>query len=366
MRRSVAGQLAIAAYPLRDRDGSVVVPAPSGIAALDTAWIQAAHDLLPSTGGRVRLQPGTYVLDGSSSPSLTFSKPIALQGHGKQEWASGTDTGSAATKLTLDHATATALSITATTTFSIRDLSLVNNHATPPSAGAGIAVTGSGVSDYVFDNVSVIGFYRCVDVQQGINWLMTSSHIQDFVQDGLRIQNLSNPDFGDMGVTNTYFYRGPNSLTGAIGLHWMSSGGLRLESSKFNINGSPSADGSLGLYIAPAASVVTGDIFVVGCSIENFDYGIAMEFAVTSASSVSNIVIANNNILATTACASLAVNASGHYNNLAILGNVFTGGGIGLSLQNLNRASYGPNVYNVSGTALSVTTCTNSLQVANG
>jgi hypothetical protein len=45
----------------------------------DTAAIQAAHDSLPSSGGRIELSQGTYVIS-----SVTFTKPVELRGKGRK------------------------------------------------------------------------------------------------------------------------------------------------------------------------------------------------------------------------------------------------------------------------------------------
>lgn len=372
MRRSVAGQLAIAAYPVKDRAGSIVVPKPSGVAAQDTAWIQAAHDLLPSTGGRVRLQPGAYSLV-TSDPALTFSKPILLEGCGMAPIRVGSPLGytttDAGTILQYGSTTGTAISVTTTDSFRIRDLALVNTAAsTPPSAGAGIALTGEA-SSFDLTSISVVGFYRCVDIQKGAEWTISRCYIADFVTDGIRIQNIGDVDTGDQTIYGSWIYCGPHTLGSPNGIQWQSGGGLRIENNKFN-NLPAVGFGGQAIYFNAAASVVTSDLFIVGNSIENYNYGIAFAFTPGASSALSKIVISSNEIYGGNgACVALAPGSTGLYSYVSILGNIFSGNGTttGLHLDKVDHVTYGPNVYGTGlSTGLSVGTITNSTQVANG
>ncbi|MHB2025130.1 MAG: hypothetical protein ACYCPQ_00620 [Elusimicrobiota bacterium] len=60
---------------------TVVVPAPTGVAATDAANVQAAVNGLPAAGGRVVLREGTYVI--GKAIALPSGKPVWISGQGR-------------------------------------------------------------------------------------------------------------------------------------------------------------------------------------------------------------------------------------------------------------------------------------------
>jgi len=60
---------------------TIVVAAPTGVAATDTANIQAAINALPASGGKVVLREGTYALNATIN--LPSGKPVWILGQGR-------------------------------------------------------------------------------------------------------------------------------------------------------------------------------------------------------------------------------------------------------------------------------------------
>jgi len=338
--------------------GSILyVAPPTGVAATDTAAIQAAHDSLPTAGGIVQLARGHYAIN-----ALTFSKPIQLIGHGKVTPPDGSLAAvAAATTLQFDHTTGVAITMTTTSTFLLRDFDLVNT--TTPTAGAGILVQGSAgvyARSFQFINISVRGFFTNVHVQDGQGWLMQRCYLGDWVQEGLWIENTILADAGDMGIEGTYFAWGPNNQVAANhGITWKSSGGLRLINSKFNwySSGHTVPANSIAVQIAPSAGIGTSSIIISGCSIENFAYGIAL--TASSAATVGEVVISGCELLSDTACVAIVPGLTGVFSEINITGNTFNGKttGAGIQLENCDNVKYGPNAF---------TNCTSNVQNLSG
>ncbi len=324
----------------------ILVAAPTGVAATDNAAIAAAITACP-TGGVVQLQTGTYaIIDGTTTTSIAIAKKLTLRGHGGADalWANF------GTLLTVDHATAVGISISAHGVH-IENLAIQNTHVTAPTAGAGIrTVTGGGNSTHYGPDLSVRGFYYCVDHQAGAEWSMDPScFMYDFVYCGLRIQNVDLVDGGDMAVSGQFIAGPTNNATAAI--QWLSGGGFRGYAIK--INNRSSAVLTIGIDMELQDGVSTADFLVLGSSIENVKYGVLLEHAGPSNTGIfRNIVICGNEFQTTIAAANgVAISASltGKVSVVNISGNVFlnfgSGTTYGILFSKIDNASHGPNVF---------------------
>ena len=311
------------------------VSAPTGVAATDTANIQAAHDALGSSGGMVLLQPGTYVLS-TSSPSLNFTKQIHLKGHGYQN-----------TFLSLDSATGVAIQSTGKYCI-FEDFMLENVHATTPTAGAGIQIPTGGATGQdsynIYNRIWLNGFYINLDQQYGAGWNMSNCLIWQYASTGVKIQNLTNSDAGDMTINGCTFLS--NIAAAHKAVVWASGGGLRFINNKVN-SSTTAGTGTFGLIVQPSATAATSNILITGNSIENVDTGFIVN---TAGGTLKNIVINGNQFSMPTGstsyiCVDINPSSTSKISNLNVFGNIVVGGGYGLNIVNINNMKYGPNVY---------------------
>lgn len=321
--------------------GPTIIPA-TGVAATDTAAIQAAHDALPSTGGDIRLGPGTYAIT-----ALTISKPVRFQGVGPSNGPLSAAVGNSATSLTkITCASATDNAITVTADGCVfENFELTNISGTAPTAGAGIAIT-SGGAGIRYRNVSISKFYRCWDIATGHEWYMTDCIAFDFVRNGMRIRNTALPDGGDMGIVNSQFIAGPTNATPNAAIEWCSGGGLRFSNNKINKRGSVTL--TLGFFFHPDDGISTSVFTMTNNSIENVNYGIySDDTGNTGTGTISKIVISSNEFLVLAKQIAFVRATSGRLKDVVISGNVFTSATAtaGLTLGNVDDVLLVGNQY---------------------
>lgn len=338
--------------------GPVHLYVPStGVAATDTAAFVAAHDALPAGGGVITLDAGPYLVNPDV---ITFSKPVHIIGQGGSGGATSTAGGyteSALTTIRCASPTGTVFNVTAHACV-FEHFHLKNTSPTAPRAGAGIAVTSGGAGTR-FNAITVSGFYRNIDIQRGFEWYMSDCAIYDFVKTGLRIQDVTLPDGGDMGIVNCQFMAGPNNLSPQACLEWVSGGGLRVIGCKFNQRGSATA--LIGIFLHPADNIATSVFTITGNSIENSSYGIYCDdnANVLNNGTITKIAITGNEFDCPTKVIALNRAAVSTLAQVVITGNVFsTPGTAGISLANIDTVVIAANSL-VNG-------LTQPLQIATG
>lgn len=321
---------------------------PTGVAATDTATIQAACDSLPAAGGIVQLCRGNYAIN-----PLTLTTPVLLAGHGR-----GGGTGGA-TQLSYSGSTGVAITVAATSV-TLRDFALQNTSGVTPVSGSGVQLgtnaNHAGATSLL--SVSVRGFFTNVDLQYpGSSYIFHRCQISDMVSVGISVQNLANADEGDGAIMDSFIITGPNNLGGSIkGIAWKSSGGLRIIGNKFNSTGGPPGPAnSTAAEFEPSDGISTSIVLVSSNSIENYSYGVVASVAGGgSTGKLSDIVVSSNEILAVTTGVYVAPPAASLISNISVLGNSINGSTIGLSLANIDNIKYGPNVYSGCTTNISV------------
>lgn len=323
--------------------------APTGVAATDTAAIQAAHDALPSLGGEIRLTGGVYSLLASG---LSFTKPVKLRGVGKSAGAVSVPANypadTAITRIEYSSTTGTAITVSSNACL-FQDFHLINTSVTAPTAGAGIAVTTGGGAGFEYRSISVAGFYRNIDHGNGFEWTMDACTIFDFVQAGIRIANPALPDGGDMGITNCQIMAGPNRATAVAGIEWVSSGGLRVANCKFNRRGAGTL--SVGIYLHPADGIQTSVFQIDDNSFENMGYGIYSDDAGnTGTGLIGKINIKDNEFYCLTKALALLRTTTGKTNLVQIKDNIVTSTGAnnataGIQISNMDTVQIGGNMY---------------------
>lgn len=317
----------------------MIVPPPTGIAAIDSANLASSISECPA-GGVVQMQAGTYALGTSG---LSISKNITLRGTGGADalWANF------GTLITFTSTTGVAIGISS---HGVRLDNFALQNTGTPTAGAGIqTTTGGGNSTHYGPNLSVRGFYYNVDHQAGFEWFMDPSFFSyDFVQCGLRIQNVDSVDAGDM-VVSGLFIAGPNNNAHAA-IQWLTGGGFRGESIKINNRNAKTC--LIGVNMELQDGVTTSDFLLSNSSIENVSWGFLCENAGPSnTGAFSNIILQANEWLCVggsgTQCVAIAPATTSRVSAVNIGGNVIVGGSAqnGVYFSNLNNASHGPNIF---------------------
>lgn len=245
-----------------DRIGVVAVDAPTGVAATDTAAIQAAHDALPTRGGKILVPSGDELL---TAAGLTFAKRVVLIGTGRGIW-DGSSVSS--TLLLANSATATAVTISAAAAgSSVENLVLDNMSASDPTAGYGLKFANAQNS-YV-SHAWIHGYYDNLRIEGGCYYYVSESFFNAPVRYGIFVSNASAPDAGDavihaVGIDAT----GSARTSSTAGIRWESGGGLRISDSKI-VGQVGQGQFQTGIDFAVADGVTTSDLFVQGTSIEN-------------------------------------------------------------------------------------------------
>ena len=313
------------------------VAAPTGVAATDSAAIQEAHDVLPSTGGIVLLRHGTYVLDPASP--LAFSKAIYLKGHGRK-----------ATTLTIDTATVTPIGVTATGAI-FEDFTLQNVHATAPTAGAGIAVTANG-NRTRYRDIEIDSFYICIDQQYGNGWVADRCFISDYKSVGIKVQNLAATDSGDGAITNCQISSSVAATT--TGILFNSGGNLRIIGNQ--LYGGDAGNNNCGISVSPLDGVNTSDILIYSNSIEDFIYGVRGQLPGSATGVCQAIQIVGNEFFSTTAgdCINFDMGTASRISEIIVSGNRLRSGSRAVVLGNVDLVTLGSNLSSAN-TALTFT-----------
>lgn len=314
---------------------------PTGVAATDTAAIQAAHDNLPSSGGDIRLAPGVFTV---TQGGVNFTKSnVRLCGSGSggspTSTAGGYTDAGGITTIQCDSTTGNAIASSGNACI-FQDFHIVNTHVADPTSGAGIAITGGGASNR-YINVTVNGFYNCIDVANGFEWFMTGCILYNFKRAGLRIASPTLPDAGDMGVVNNQFIAGPTRTAPLAGVEWVSGGGLRFVGNKVNKRGTITQ--TIGLFFHPADGIATSVFTISGNSFENCSYGIfSDDTGNTGTGRISKIAILGNEFLNSIKAIYFNRTSTDKLKVVTIVGNSFA---TGISLHNTDRVRIASNIY---------------------
>lgn len=219
-RYNSLGQVGNATYLQR-------VPDPTGVAATDAAAIQAAHDALPATGGRITLGTGTYNL---GTTTVTLSKPVIMEGCGgpSATWSK------CPTQISYTSPTGTAI-VMASECVTLRDFGVRYTGGSTPTAGAGIATSGAWPVGHGMriQDVGVMGFWADFVIDSGAEWWMTNVFAYDPVKYGIVLG-----DVIDVRLVAPQVIAGPNNLTPDSAFYLTMAGGVTIIGPKVNNRGS--------------------------------------------------------------------------------------------------------------------------------
>lgn len=287
----------------------------------DTVNFQSAINAAMSSGSRLFIDPGTYLI----SAPLVISSPMTMLGAGQSisiiKLASGT----------IDGIDVTSLSPVQLENFRVSGVS-------GATAGALIKVGPSSVDAAYesFRDLSVENGFIAINMNNAILWSIDRCVIDSPASIGVLVQSLSNPDEGDSSISNTIFRI---SSTGSA-IWQTSSGGLRVENNKF-------LAGQHGYVLALNAGASTSDLIIVGNSFEEQSMD-SITGIKGSGPGFANIVISGNQFALAKNNINFNDQTPGYLSVLSINGNIFRGIGPGSVAITLN----GESVFSVNSNTI--------------
>jgi hypothetical protein len=297
---------------------------PGATASANLAAIQKAIDSLPAGGGILTALPGIYNLFGT----VGVTKPIFMLGSGSSN--SGTVFNQTGTN-TLSFSVNTAESV-----------SLLNFQLRPGAGGTGIKfdstpTTTQNVRSNI-NNVMCYGGAIGVDFTRAMTFTVEKYYgaLQTTASISIRNASTATQDIGDSNILSSVIDCG--AASGASGIMWYGSGGLRVANNKFQ-------NGVANIDLAPETGVNTSDILLVGNSFENSQYGVRAQSPLGGL--CSNLMITGNQF-AIQSVAQIFFN-SANFRDIAIVGNVFANGTTGvipINLAALDGAEVSGNMFN--------------------
>jgi hypothetical protein len=180
------------------------------------------------------------------------------------------------------------------------------------ASGAGIIVTAptSENQGAQFYDVTLYGFPNCLQFGAAAYWSILNSKFINYSGNGIVVQNTNNPDSGDSIIEGCQFITSVGTTPVAIA--YQSSGGLKVIGNKIN-------GGSYGIFLGLNASANTGDLLILGNSIENQAIT-GIELARSSGTAnFGNVAIVGNQLAI---CGNgISADATGFLSNVTIVGN---------------------------------------------
>lgn len=242
----------------------------------DTAAINATIALLNTAGRGVLYFPaGNYKVTAALT---TITAHARILGDG----AGDLQAQNAASTITLNATTGNLLTLAGDGTV-VDGLAFENPTSTTQTAGAAIRVTQGDLNKY--HNISVRGFYDCINIEDGALWEMDSCYLVGPVRYGLYVRHIDLVDGGDMAISNCAIYAEDRNATAAI--RQESGGGLKVTNTKIN---TLYGTGYFTRGIDISISAVTGILVLSGLSVENITTN-GIRVTVTGAGTFQGIVI---------------------------------------------------------------------------
>jgi hypothetical protein len=221
----------------------------------DTTAINAAIADLNTAGRGVLYFPaGHYKITATLT---TVDAHCLILGDGAGDYQAQ----NAATTIQFDSTTATVFTLHEDGII-VRDIAFESSTALTHTAGSAIHVTQGDLNRYL--NISVRGFYDCINIEDGTMWEMASCMIIDPVRYGLYLRHTDSVDGGDWVIYGGAIIAGVRNASAAI--RWETGGGGRILGTKVN------SYGTGHFTYGVDASIINADttnMILSGLSIEN-------------------------------------------------------------------------------------------------
>jgi hypothetical protein len=206
-----------------------------------------------------------------------------------------------------------------------------------------------------FWNLTINSPFIGVNYLNADNWILTKSTIAAAgITNGsaVHVADSVNVDAGDNTIYGNLLQAGP----GGIVINWVSSGGLRIENNKLL-----SANAAVGIQFSLAPGAATSDVIIANNSIEGFQtsgsVGISFGRQGTTGS-LSNVIVANNQIGGPMFCVLHPTDANGAWTNgITVTGNICQPGsaanGVGVVIDSAQGVVVSNNNF-ISGAATDI------------
>lgn len=257
----------------------------------DTSAINDAIAALNSAGrGILYFPPGTYLTTGGLTaidvPAIVLG---AGQGGGNTlNYQSGNQLVGHVSQVICNSGTADLFTVTSSGV-QFRDLSILNNQATP-SAGAAIVVGATGGDHAVYADITIVGFYNQIDQAYGREYTIgPHCHFIDPVNDSLLLHNTDAADEGEVTIFDCRFLQQSHISNSAINV--TRSGGVRIHHNQFYGTNGGSAH---NVFIRVNLADSTSNVRISDNSFENFvTHGIGVNLS--SSNELFTLQIHDNN-----------------------------------------------------------------------
>lgn len=249
-----------------------------------TAFANAIASL--TTGGVLYVPHGNYLF----TSNLSIDKTIRILGDG---CAADANTGKGAVTRIICASNITVWSILAKV--DIERIGFEWTGGSTATSGRAIYIKAAykdssiAFAPFTLTNISIKGFYDNLYIEGGASWTIDKCFFFDAVRYDTHIENVTNQDFGDWSIVNSYF------IGGSTGIHTTGSGGGKITNCKFNSSWNTSYIGTAIYDSLGSGSVLT---LINNCSFENFDK-YALYVVSTNQVSVSSCEIANYHSITT-------------------------------------------------------------------
>lgn len=146
--------------------------------------------------------------------------------------------------------------------------------------GACITVQG-GNTGTIFNRVRLVSAYVGINFISAQSWHIQECSFSEYTYRALEIADVATPDAGDSEISGSTF----STSRAATGIYQTSGDGLRIENTKIL--------GGIVAYQLQASPGALGDLFIVGCSIENQIWGLLIF------GPYANVIISSNELVQT-------------------------------------------------------------------
>lgn len=290
-------------------------PVATGVAATDTANLQAIFDAVPAAGGAVYIPAGTYV----TNAKITIATKCRIFGDGSSDGYSPKTSGAYAnqgnvgsTVISCSNGAIDCFSVEAVGV-SMRDIHFTQSGTATAGCGVALGTASLAANGFFMENCSFFGFWTGVRVTQAAAYTLAFNKFYQHIKYGISIESTNNNgDEGDSVISGNMIVSGLAAASPDAAIYWTGGGGVKITGNKINREPPTAAANAVdhinGIWIRPADNIVSGVINIVGNSIENWlTRGIYMDTSGTTTGSVTNVNITGNEFQAASSATGLVL-----------------------------------------------------------
>jgi len=228
------------------------------------------------------------------------------------------------------------------------------------ASGGGIKLTAGSTlqnCNSTFHDLQLSQLRTAMYLERGCIPFITNSMFSAYSYEGLRLENIDNPDAGDQTITGNYFQVVGAGGIGTTAIKWLSAGGARIISNKFNTQG-----GAIDLESNTNTIIAS----IVGNSFDN-QTEFSVKVRAPSPDSFAFVNVSSNIFTGAGASGYKAIDigdATDDIDNVAIIGNNMQGDGTAIRIGSADKVTIDGNTIGLY--ALGIQTTSAATQVALG